>query len=216
MINQTDFAAIASLNLDRIKTKLCHVESGEGWSRDRANAAELQYRRFLYLMKAHPTEQTVPSVEIDTFWHYHILDTIKYAADCQAAFGHFLHHDPAVGLDGASEAPERARRAARLEALYVDAFGADVSDNDAYCGRAHATYFGASRPAIAWKGQDTTDVSVSAWCGMATSEKAAAWCGMATSEKAAAWCGMATSEQAAWCGMATSIEADETSEVVSA
>jgi hypothetical protein len=200
MMKQADFAAIAALDLDRIKTKLCHVESGEGWSRARADAVEVEYKRFLFLMKAYPTEQTVPSVEIDTFWHYHILDTVKYAADCKAAFGYFLHHDPAVGLAGESEAAERSRRAERMDELYAATFGAPA---------AAASYTGAANAAAAWCGMATSD-KPKAWCGMATSVKAAAWCGMATSEKAAAWCGMATSEKAAaWCGMATSEQAED-------
>jgi hypothetical protein len=207
MITQADFAAIAAIDLDRIKTKLCHAESGEGWSRARADAVEIEYRRFLYLMKAYPHEQTVPNVEVDIFWHYHILDTVKYAADCAAAFGYFVHHDPSVGLAGASEALERTERAARLDSLYRATFGPAVDDKDAYCGRLRAAYCGAYRPAMASR-QLGADVNVAAWCGMATSGKAAAWCGMATSEKAAAWCGMATSEKAAaWCGMATSEKA---------
>ena len=192
MITQADFAAIAALDLDRIKTKLCHAESGEGWSRARADAAEIEYRRFLYLMKAYPTEQTVPNVEVDIFWHYHILDTVKYAADCAAAFGYFLHHDPAVGLAGPGEALERTERAARLDSLYRATFGPAADDDNAYCGRLSAAYRGASRPAVTSR-QVAANAGVAAWCGMATSEKAAAWCGMATSEKAAAWCGMATS-----------------------
>jgi hypothetical protein len=146
MTMQTDFAAIAALDLDRIKTKLCHMESGEGWSRARADAAAVEYRRFLFLMKAYPTEETVPSVEVDTFWHYHILDTVKYAADCHAAFGYFLHHDPAVGLDGASAASERAQGAARMQKLYMEHFGAPhgAPPASAYCGRSTASYCGRS------------------------------------------------------------------------
>lgn len=210
MIKQADFAAIAALDLDRIKTKLCHAESGEGWSAARADAVEVEYRRFLYLMKAHPAEQTVPSVEVDTFWHYHILDTVKYAADCHAAFGYFVHHDPAVGLAGASEAADRTRRIARMEALYAEAFSANdaaVIEPGPYCGRAPLNFGGDAPVPAAWCGM-ATSVKAAAWCGMATSEPAAAWCGMATSQKAAAWCGMATSEKAAaWCGMATSEKA---------
>ncbi len=161
MIKQTDFAAIAALDLDRIKTKLCHVESGEGWSRARADAAEVEYRRFLYLMKAFPAEQTVPSVEVDTFWHYHILDTMKYAADCAAAFGYFLHHDPAVGLAGDSEAPERFRRAARMDTLYQATFGALPAPTGAksYCGSA-VSYCGS---AVSYCG------SAVSYCGAAVS-----------------------------------------------
>lgn len=182
MIMQADFAAITALDLDRIKTKLCHVESGEGWSRVRADAVEIEYRRFLYLMKAYPTEQTVPTVEVDIFWHYHILDTVKYAADCNAAFGYFLHHDPSVGLDGDSETGERTERAARLDSLYRATFGPAAHGKNAYCGAAQpaAAYCGAARPAVASR-QVVGNINVAAWCGMATSEKAAAWCGMATS-----------------------------------
>lgn len=217
MTTQADFAAIAALDFDRIKTKLCHVESGEGWSRARADAVEVEYRRFLFLMKAYPTEQTVPSVEVDIFWHYHILDTVKYAADCKAAFGYFLHHDPSVGLAGADEAAERLQRAERMDELYAATFGPALATDSAgdYSGRSAVKYAGAALAAAAWCGMATLD-KPKAWCGMATSEKvaekAAAWCGMATSEKAAAWCGMATSEKAAepsaaWCGMATSEKA---------
>jgi len=35
---------------------------------------------------------------VDAFWDQHILDTRKYAEDCAAAFGHFLHHYPYSGM----------------------------------------------------------------------------------------------------------------------
>jgi len=179
MIKQADFAAVAALDLDRIKTKLCHPESGEGWSRARADAAEVQYRRFLYLMKAYPREQTVPTVEADTFWHYHILDTVKYAADCHAVFGYFLHHDPAVGLAGASEAVERARRAARLNDLYEEAFGPPAENDHAYCGRARAAYCGAHLAPMAWNHLAATS-GIPSWRHATPPEQAAPWRGMAT------------------------------------
>ena len=34
----------------------------------------------------------VPTIDIDLFWHQHILDTRAYAKDCQKVFGQFLHH----------------------------------------------------------------------------------------------------------------------------
>lgn len=183
MIHPADFAAIAALDLGRIITKLCHVESGEGWSHARADAAALEYRRFLYLMKAFPTEQTVPSVEVDTFWHYHILDTMQYARDCATVFGYFLHHDPAVGLDGASEAPERARRAARMDTLYIATFGNAPASRaaGAYCGAAVtvATYCGRSGTETAWCGRTGTEI---AWCGRTGTE--IAWCGRTGTETA--------------------------------
>ncbi len=100
MNSNNDFEVIAALDLNPIKVKLMHKESGEGWSLERANATEIEYRRFLYLMKAFPNEETAPLVDVDTFWHYHILDTMKYASDCEQAFGYFLHHYPYIGLRG--------------------------------------------------------------------------------------------------------------------
>ena len=179
MTTQTDFAAIAALDLDRIKTKLCHVESGEGWSRARADAAEVAYRRFLYLMKAYPTEQTVPSVEVDTFWHYHILDTVRYAADCDAAFGYFLHHDPAVGLEGASDAADRARGAARMDVLYARHFGAPdgAAPDNAYCGRTGGISYCGRTSGVSYCGR-TSGIS---YCGRTTGVQAgaatASYCG---------------------------------------
>lgn len=45
------FAPIAALDLDPIKVKLMHKESGEGWTLEYAEEVEFEYRRFLYLMR---------------------------------------------------------------------------------------------------------------------------------------------------------------------
>jgi hypothetical protein len=118
-----EFTRIASLDLDPIKVKLMHEESGEGWSLAQANAVEFEYRRYLYLMKKFPQEQAAPSVDVDTFWHYHILDTLKYAEDCQTVFGYFLHHFPYVGLRGEDDLIAHQRVGERMRFLYEDTFG---------------------------------------------------------------------------------------------
>lgn len=91
------FNAIAALDLGLIKIKLMH-QSGEGWSQARADAIDTEYRRFLYLQHTYKGEAASPTADVDTFWHYHILDTMKYAADCEQAFGYFMHHYPYLGL----------------------------------------------------------------------------------------------------------------------
>ncbi|WEF30642.1 glycine-rich domain-containing protein [Pseudoduganella chitinolytica] len=118
-----DFKVIAELDLEPIKVKLMHAESGEGWTLERANAVEFEYRRFLYLMKKFPHEQTAPLQDVDTFWHYHILDTLKYATDCEAVFGYFLHHFPYIGLRGKDDEEAHERVGARMKELYEDTFG---------------------------------------------------------------------------------------------
>ena len=46
MISAESFKAIADLDLEPIKVKLMHLESGEGWSLEKVNAIEFEYRRF--------------------------------------------------------------------------------------------------------------------------------------------------------------------------
>jgi hypothetical protein len=124
------FKAVTELNLDPIKMKLMHVESGEGWSLEKANAVEKEYRRFLCLMKLFPEENTAPLVDVDTFWHYHILDTMKYAADCDKVFGYFLHHYPYVGMDGTDQDEQfRLDSGERMRTLYESLFGEAYPDS---------------------------------------------------------------------------------------
>ncbi|MFC5462547.1 glycine-rich domain-containing protein [Massilia niabensis] len=123
MISNNNFARIAALDLNPIKVKLMHKESGEGWSPEHANAIENEYRRFLYLMTTFPNVQMAPRVDVDTFWHYHILDTMKYARDCEQAFGYFVHHYPYLGLMGEDDKEMQQQAGERMRELYESTFG---------------------------------------------------------------------------------------------
>ncbi len=125
MNSNDNFQAIAALDLDPIKVKLMHQESGEGWSLEKVNAVEFEYRRFLYLMKIFPAEATAPLFDVDIFWHYHILDTMKYAQDCEQVFGYFLHHFPYIGLRGEDDLLAHQRVGERMKELYEETFGED-------------------------------------------------------------------------------------------
>lgn len=117
------FKAVMAIDLDPIKVKLMHVESGEGWSLAKADAVEKEYRRFLCLMKLYPEVPTAPLEDVDTFWHYHILDTMKYASDCQQVFGYFLHHYPYVGMGDEEDEQFRLDSGDRMRTLYEATFG---------------------------------------------------------------------------------------------
>lgn len=145
MKSNATYNAIAALDLEPIKTKLMHVASGEGWSRARADAMDTEYRRFLYLMHAFPDEQTAPTVDVDTFWHYHILDTMKYAADCERVFGQFMHHYPYLGMEGNGDEGAEQRGAERMRELYEATFGEDYIRAEAY-GEAAASAYCMLRP----------------------------------------------------------------------
>jgi hypothetical protein len=177
MLTNKDSEAIEALDLTLIKTKLMHVESGEGWTAARAAATEAQYRRFLYLMKKYPDEQISPTVDVDTFWHYHILDTRKYAEDCEQAFGYFLHHYPYVGIGEDAEPEDQARSGDRMHALYANEFGEPL----------HAA-------------GSTSDT---AWCAVTAPEAGVAWCAVTGKAAKTAWCAVTgTSTKTAWCAVA--------------
>jgi hypothetical protein len=132
MISTAEFNPILELDLDPIKVKLMHTESGEGWTLEHANAMEFEYRRFLYLMKMFPKEQTAPLFDVDIFWHYHILDTMKYAADCEHIFGYFLHHFPYIGLRGEDDEAAHHRIGMRMQELYEATFGRGANGSVRY------------------------------------------------------------------------------------
>ncbi|MBL8449699.1 MAG: hypothetical protein JNM32_07230 [Dechloromonas sp.] len=53
---------------------------------------------------------SMPSQAVDDLWHEFILYTREYETFCRKAFGHFLHHTPAVVLSSAGEANAGLRR----------------------------------------------------------------------------------------------------------
>jgi hypothetical protein len=177
--------AIQTLDLDCIKLKLMDREEGQGWSREYADRMELAYRRFLSLMVKFPEETIAPTKDVDKFWHGHILDTMKYAADCERVFGYFLHHFPYFGMRGEEDAKNLTAAAERMHALYAREYGERLGESAAFCG-ADKAFCGADK----------------AFCGAAVEK---AFCG-ATAEKAfcgaakPAFCGAARS--AAFCGAA--------------
>lgn len=171
MLTNKDSEAIEALDLAPIKMKLMHVESGEGWSREKVEAVEVEYRRFLYLMKKYPNEELSPTMDVDVFWHYHILDTMKYAKDCEQVFGYFLHHYPYVGLGENVDPADHARAGEHSRELYE-------------------AEFGAAPAAPAWCAATVK----AAWC--AASGKPA-WCAASGKQQAGAWC--AATVKNAWC-----------------
>jgi hypothetical protein len=116
-------AAIEALDLEPIKFKLMDPEEGQGWSRQYVEKMAIAYKRFLTLLVTHPESTVAPSKDIDKFWHGHILDTMKYAEDCERVFGYFLHHFPYFGMRGEEDAVALANAGQEMQRLYAQEFG---------------------------------------------------------------------------------------------
>jgi hypothetical protein len=113
---------IDMLDLDCIKVKLMDSDEGEGWDRETVERLDREYRRFLFLTVTRP-ESIVPSKEVDAFWHAHILDTQKYAADCEHMFGFFVHHFPYFGMRGDEDAQNLKHAFASTQTIYEEVYG---------------------------------------------------------------------------------------------
>ena len=102
-------------------------KEGKGWTRAQADAAEIAYKQFLQLNLNYPDRSIVPTVSVDAFWDQHILDTQKYAEDCQTIFGYFLHHFPYLGMRGTEDAANLASAFEDTKALHLLQFGETAS-----------------------------------------------------------------------------------------
>jgi hypothetical protein len=118
--------AVDALDLEPIVYKLMHPGSG-GTAMTLAEADELiaAYRCFLKLCAWCPDEPVVPSRAIDEAWHTHILDTAKYAEDCNTVFGFFLHHFPYLGMRGPEDEADLHAAYDRTCSLFLEHFGTD-------------------------------------------------------------------------------------------
>ena len=108
---------IGQLDLDSIRLK---VIEKYGWSSEKTSEVELGYRRFLYALAENRTGLSIspPAVEVDEFWHEHILNTPKYREDCDRIFGRYMDHTP--GLSSEDQASADARRRKVYEENHID------------------------------------------------------------------------------------------------
>jgi len=143
-------AAIQALDLDPIKLKLMDAEEGQGWSQEYVERMELAYRRFLTLLVRFPDETIAPTKDLDKFWHGHILDTMKYAEDCENVFGFFLHHFPYFGMRGEDDAANLRAAGKNMHSLYEREFGEALPIGAAFCSARPASAFCSARPASAF------------------------------------------------------------------
>jgi hypothetical protein len=135
---------IENLDLDCIKVKIMDIEGGLGWTRSQADAAEKLYRRFLFL-SAISDLPMVPTKTIDQFWHFHILDTSKYAKDCEMIFGCFLHHFPYLGIRDAEDSQRLQSLFEASCSIYKSTFGEAYPDEKAAdCCRTSSGWLGDS------------------------------------------------------------------------
>ena len=123
---------LEELDLEPIKAKLID-KSSEGWVPEKANKVEKEYKKFLFLCVKYPDSSVVPIESVDKFWHQHILDTSKYAEDCNNIFGYFLHHFPYSGLRGEVDEIKHRKNTEVTQKIYEKEFGAELFNKAGFC-----------------------------------------------------------------------------------
>ena len=121
---------LQQLDLGPIAYKLMHPETGQGLNRGQVSRALTYYVMFLGLVYLYPNVAIVPNREIDRVWHQHILDTSKYAEDCQMLFGRFVHHFPYFGIRNAGDRQQLDAAFGQTQALFQQHFGIVLAEAD--------------------------------------------------------------------------------------
>jgi hypothetical protein len=133
-------AAIQALDLESVKVRMMDPELGEGWTREYADSIEVAFKHYLSMVVKYQdhAEDILLSEDVDEFWHTYILQTIKYADDCQAVFGTFLHHSPHIGKVTQADHDKRAALAEKTRELYQREFGSARNAEAAWAGQTNS------------------------------------------------------------------------------
>ena len=133
---QQVISAIQALDLEPVKLRAMDAELGEGWTREYADSIELAYKNYLTMLVKYQddAEDILLSKDVDEFWHTHILQTRKYAEDCEKVFGNFLHHEPHVGERTPAVLEKRNELAETTRQLYEREFGSARHADAAWAG----------------------------------------------------------------------------------
>jgi hypothetical protein len=125
-------ARIDALDMEPIVYKLMHPEpDGEGLPLTSADQDVALYRCFWKLCLLQPTATLVPTRELDQVWHTHMLDTVKYRADCDWVFGYFLDHYPYFGFRGPDDQAAWLADFAATRRLFREHFGVELATGPA-------------------------------------------------------------------------------------
>jgi len=74
--------------------KIC--ERMYGWSSNKVKFVRSQYDAFWGICGIGLQLQIYESLDVDNYWHVHVLHTQQYRQNCDYVFGHFLEHVPCL------------------------------------------------------------------------------------------------------------------------
>jgi hypothetical protein len=114
---------VESMDFSWQKYKMVSDRFVVGWSMEKLNFHERQYKNMLLLWRKYPQQDFAPPEEVDDFWHGHILDTRRYFNDSMKIFGEYHHHFPYFGMRGETDRRKLEAAFINLQRIYKDEFG---------------------------------------------------------------------------------------------
>lgn len=115
-------ARVKQIDLTPIN-RILQYENPALWTRMTVVETESAYRHFLALNLLFPSTTFAVNRIVDEYWHQHILDTLKYAADCEMVFGHLLHHYPYFGIEGEEDRRQKLEAFVFTQRIWEEVFG---------------------------------------------------------------------------------------------
>ena len=138
LVAEERLSRVDELDLEPVVYTLMHPRSGTPpLSQAGADRAVALYRCFLMLCVLYSERTLAPSRPVDDAWHAHLLDTVKYAADCERVFGRLLDHFPYAGLRGEDDRRAWQAHFEQTRTLFRDHFGADIGRQPAASTSSH-------------------------------------------------------------------------------
>ena len=122
-----DYIAHIDFTLLKEKLTLAPDAGGTGWSAAMAAHVEVKYKRWLLLKWKYENVLIPPPMDVDAFWHGHILETQSYWRDSLVLFGKYLHHYPYFGIRGKADREALERAFEDTKRLYQEEYGHDIT-----------------------------------------------------------------------------------------
>jgi hypothetical protein len=123
------YQKIQRLDMTKVMTKV------KRWRPDLDHeAAEKQYRLFIYLCSVCDGFMIVPNDMVDEVWHNHILFTHDYLEFCNQIAGKFIHHNPLIADCSISELLDERCTLVDLSNLHFGSYPFGPEGNDSWCG----------------------------------------------------------------------------------
>lgn len=93
------------------------------WTQQQRETSLARYEKWLRLKLLHPKSRLAPTLDIDLFWHLHMLSPVAYYRDCMRLFGRLLDHDGGFGK-GPGELEQLKSVFLRTEQWWEEEYGA--------------------------------------------------------------------------------------------